>query len=72
MPDGGLVETESETDADVETDTTGRPEECTCLACFDDDGLPCLACYSQGYERPNPNAPTKEEESEQAAQEGDQ
>jgi SWIM zinc finger. len=68
MSDGGLVETDAETD----TDTNGRPEECTCLACFDDDGLPCLACYSQGFSRPNPNAPTKEEESEQAGAEDSQ
>jgi hypothetical protein len=69
MPDGGLVETES--DIEIESDG-GRPEACTCLACFDDDGLPCFFCYSQGFARPNPNAPTKAEESEQAAQEDSQ
>ncbi len=49
MADGGVLDADAETDTDTGTDTSGRPEECTCLACFDDDGLPCLACYSQGY-----------------------
>jgi SWIM zinc finger. len=70
MADGGVLDADAETG--TETDTTGRPEECTCLACFDADGLPCLACYTQGFSRPNPNAPTKEEESEQAGEEGGQ
>jgi hypothetical protein len=72
MSDGGFLSdfVEDETDADV--DTNGRPESCTCLASFDDDGLPCFACYSQGFNRPNPNAPTKAEESEQAGAEDSQ
>jgi hypothetical protein len=69
MSDGGFLSDFVKEDTDTDN---GRPETCTCLASFDDDGLPCFACYSQGFSRPNPNAPTKAEESEQAGEEGSQ
>lgn len=39
-----------------ETTHIGRPDDCECLSDHtSDDRLPCFACYSEGFDVPNPS-----------------
>lgn len=50
VTDGGQLLDEH---GDVNSDTEGRPSDCTCLDSF--EGLACFRCFAAGYETPNPN-----------------
>lgn len=52
VPDGGQV---------VDADPDDRPDDCTCLPGF--EGLACFSCFAAGWDEPNPDPPTDEEES---------
>jgi predicted nucleic acid-binding Zn finger protein len=34
-----------------------RPDDCQCHPGWDDDMLPCFACWSAGFDAPNPDGP---------------
>ena len=44
-----------DTDADTE-----RPADCDCVAFHDDAALPCWPCWRDGFDEPNPDAPSDE------------
>jgi predicted nucleic acid-binding Zn finger protein len=54
--DGGTV-LEQDVDADADEDGGARPDDCQCHPSWRDDAIPCFACWLEGFDTPNPDAP---------------
>lgn len=62
--DGGTAEVgvDAEAETDGRDDDRGRPDDC---ACHDvDAGLPCWACFRDGFDAPNPAEPAADVDGE--------
>lgn len=68
MTDGGTVVSDDEPLG--ESEESGRPDDCSCIAEMDPDDLGCWPCYRDGFETRNPDAEALlENEAEQVVDE---
>jgi hypothetical protein len=61
VSDGGIVDAGDDAELVDDTDAdTERPADCDCVAFHDDAALPCWPCWRDGFDEPNPDAPSDE------------